>query len=430
MLALLLSGCVGIKPGTYKLSQPAGTGAVNLRFSVCTLVVGPPPPGSELPTIVCGPAPGPSEGQMLVTLIVPAGSTTPESFSAVPGPGAIATTLTRSPELTAQMKSTELTPGGTVGPPPGFEVVGYTSGPVAETTGQERTWTMEAGIGLPPGVGGGSYGGPFKATAIVGWRTVGGGFPISRPIKCKGEEPAETFCGFASPNGEATLGVSDLKVSAPPPIAVVPGAKVKPSFVLDFASSAAELPKFTLTATSTLPDAEIGLSNSTFTRAPTEPGTNRAPATTRKAIVQVPTSAPLGSYELALTATAAQGGAAGATTTLVVKPKGRAKVTVPKLVKAKLAFSRGIPVRLTAPIAGTRFLTRLKGPGPSGRGRVQLLRKIRISRELGTTLLRLRIARAKAEAFLAAGATLRVEATINQPGAKKPIRMARAVKLR
>jgi hypothetical protein len=367
---------------------------------------------------------------MLVTLLVPSGSTTPESFSAVPGPGAAATTITRNPELSAQMKSIELTPGGTVGPPAGFEVVGYTSGPVAETIGQEHIWTMETGVGLPPGVGGGSYGGPFKATAIVGWRTVSGGLPASRPIKCEGEEPPETFCGFASPTGEATLGISDLKVGAPPPINVVPGAKVKPSFILDFASSAAELPKFTLTAASTLPEAEISLSNSTFTRGPTEPGTNRAPATTRKAIVQVPANAPLGSYELALTATAAQGGAAGAATTLVVKPKGKAKVAVPKLVKTKLAFSRGIPVKLTAPIAGTRFLTRLRGPKPSGRGRVQLLRKVRRSTELGTTVLRLRVPRAKAEAFLAAGATLRVEATVTQPGTKRPIRLVRTLKLR
>ena len=73
---------------------------------------------------------------------------------------------------------------------------------------------------------------------------------------------------------------------------------MKLPFVLDFASSAAELPKFKLAVTSTLPGAGLSLSGTTFTRGPTDPATNRAPATTRTAIVRVPATAAFGRYEL------------------------------------------------------------------------------------------------------------------------------------
>src|SRR5262249_16766521 len=147
-------------------------------------------------------------------------------------------------------------------------------------------------------------------------------FPASRPINCKEggsetEPEGETFCGVAEPNGEATLGVSDLKINPPSPTAVYPGTKSKVPFVLDFATSASHLPSFKLALASKLPGAEVSLSNSSFSRGPGDPATGRAPATTRNAIVEVPANARLGRYELALTATANQGGATGATTTLV-----------------------------------------------------------------------------------------------------------------
>jgi hypothetical protein len=265
---------------------------------------------------------------------------------------------------------------------------------------------------------------------IVGSRAVTAEAPASRPINCKETKPGETFCGVPSASGEATLGVSDLKVGTPAPVSVVPGAKVKVPFVLDFASSSAELPKFKLSVASTLPAAQLSLSNTTFTRGPSDPATRRAPPTTRTAIVQVPATAGFGRYELTFAATAAQGGAATAATTLSVRPKGNAKVSVPKRVKGKVAWSRGIPVKLISPIAGTRFLTVLKGPRPSGRGSLRLLRKVRTAKELGRIDLRLRIPRAQAEAFLETGATLRLEAKILQPGTEKPKRSVSTLKLR
>jgi hypothetical protein len=428
-LAIALSGCTAIKPGTFTPSQPAGIGPVSLRITLCTLFVGEPPPGSEIPTVACGAPNESGQGQMLVTLMVPVGASTPEAFSAVPGPNAAATTFTRSPELTAKMRTREFTPGS-VGPPPGFEVAGYSSGTVAESSAQEFTWTIEPAVGLPAGAGGGSYGGPLKATVIAGWRKVTAELPSSRPISCEEAPPGEAFCGVPEPNGEATIGVSDLKIRPAAAATAVPGTKLKLPFVLDFASSAAVRPTFALATTTTLPNAGLSLSSSSFSRGPTEPATRRAPPTTRKAIVQVPASARLGSYELALTATANQGGVATGSTTLTIKPKGTAKVTVPKRVKAQAASGSGIPVKLTAPIAGTRFRVALQGPRPNGRGKLRLLSKVRVARQLGTTVLRFRLARAQAEAYLALGAGLRIQATVAQPGLRRPKRVVAALKLR
>ncbi len=379
-LAVLLGGCTWLKPGTYKVTQPGGTGPVKVQFTVCTMFFSEEAAMKEENPFNCGPVNKQGQGQILVTLMVPVGTAAPATLAVTPGPGAGATSLARSPELAAQMNAFEVS-AGQVGPPAGFEMIGYVSGTVADSAAQELTWAIEGSLGLPQGAGGGSYGGPYKATAMVGWRSVSAEHPASRPITCfENLETVETNCGAAEPNGEATLGVSDLKIAPPPPANVVPGAKVKLPFVLDLASSAAELPKFKLAAASNLSGAVLGLSNPTFTRAPSDPATNRAPATTRKVIVTVPLTARLGRYELNFTATTAQGGQTAATTAIAVRPKGRALVSVPRRVRARIASSRGIPVQLTAPIAGTRFLVVLKGPRPNGRGRVRFLRRVSTAR--------------------------------------------------
>jgi hypothetical protein len=211
---------------------------------------------------------------------------------------------------------------------------------------------------------------------------------------------------------------------------VTPGAKVKLPFVFDFASSAAELPIFKLALASKLPGAGLSLSGTSFSRGPTDKTTNRASPTTRNAIVRVPADAALGSYELALSATAGRGGTVNAATTMVVKPAGTAGIGVPKRVGTRVAWTRGVPVELKAPIAGTRFRVVLEGPRPSGRGRMRLLRRVRVARELGTANVRFRLPRAQAEAFLALGAALWVKAKVGVPGAKKPLRLVRSLTLR
>lgn len=418
-LVLALSGCTAIKPGSVALTQPAGIGPLNLRLTLCTVTE------SEVEAGTCGPVKKAAEGQMLLGLIVPVGTTVPTTIATVPSPGATPATFNRNQEVT-QAFSKE-------GPPAaGFELVGYISGAVAESTAQTSEWALAAELRPPVSGDSGSYGLPFTAGARSGWREVSPAQPAGRPVKCvtaqefeKGEvDPAAAFCPTGTAQGDqVTLGISDLKINAPAATTVAPGAKVKLPFVLDFASSAAELPKFKLTVKSRLPGAEVSVSNNSFSRGPSNPANNRAPATTRQAIVQVPASARLGSYELAFTATAAQGGAVTATTQLLVKPSGRATVSVPKKFKASLASSKGIPVTLTAPIAGTRFQVVLKGPK-------RLLRKVRVAREVGPIALKLKLGAPKAQSLLAAGAKLKLEVKVNQPGTRKPAKLVRAFSLR
>lgn len=422
-LVLAFSGCTAIKPGSVALTQPAGIGPLNLRLVLCTV----PAPSESAATTTCGPAPETVEGQMLLTLIVPIGTTVPATIVATPGPGATPTTFTRSQEVAQAFVAGGKPPGS------GFEIAGYASGVIAETTGQAAEWALATELRPPVSADGGSSGLPFKSALRSGWREVKPGLPASRPVKClseaelkkeEPETPGAAICEFGgAPGNEVTLGISDLRVRAPAPATVAPGAKVKLPFVLDFASSAAELPKFKLTVSSKLPGAELSVSSNSFSRGPSNPANNRAPATTRQAIVEIPATARLGTYELGLTATAAQGGAVTATTKLIVKPSGKAKVTVPKKVKASLSSSKGIPVTLVAPIAGTRFQVVLKGPK-------RLLTKTRVARESGPIDLRLRLGNPKAQALLAAGMKLTLEVKVNQPGTKRPLRMVRALKLR
>jgi hypothetical protein len=250
--------------------------------------------------------------------------------------------------------------------------------------------------------------------------------PASRPFSCSTVGDL-TFCSTTETAVE--LGTSDLKIAAASPrTTVAPGTQVIVPFTLDFASSAAALPKFSLSATSTLPKAGLGLSNTSFIRAPSNATTKRAPATTRKIIINVPASARPGNYELALTATAAQGGAATGVATLAVKPALRARLVTPRRVKASTASAKGIPVRAIMPIAGSKLVLRLLAQSPGG-GQTQLKKTVRKAKVAGPLSLRLKLPAAKALALLAAEAKLTAKATISTPGLK-PRKLTRTLRLR
>ncbi len=432
VLAIVLSGCVAIKPGSYSLSQPAGIGPVTMKFTLCTLNE---KPAEESAT--CGPIPAGegAQAQVMVGLLVPPGASTPDSFSATPAPGSPPLTFTRNAEVAAQMSANVTNLTGevfTVGVPAGFELAGYISGTINEVAGQAMEWAVEPRVVLPAAADGGSSGAPFTAILVSGWRNVEEGLPASRPVECdtSGETPNNTSCGAILSESEATLGVSDLKVQPPAATATVPGKKVKLPFALDFASSAAQPPKFALAAGTTLPGAGLSLSNASFGKVPSNPTTHRAPPATRKAIVQVPASAALGSYEVSLTATATQGGAVSGSTVLRVEPKGKPKVKAPGKVTARLAYRRGIPVTLYAPIAATRFQLLLKGPRPNGKGQMKLRKRVVKAKRLGSSKLRLRLPRRRVEALLAIGKPLRLQARVRVPGKQKPQRLGRTLKLR
>lgn len=418
---LLLSGCVWLKEGSVALTQPGGIGGVNLRFSLCTTAV-----TEEGNNIVCGSGPGPTEGQFFVGLIVPAGTQAPEALTVTPGPGAGPLTLTRSAEVAPALSSNPLlAEAGTVVPPPGSEILGYASSVITEPAGQTLEWVVSANLGLPPVADGGTYGGPMRVAVLPASREVTPELPASRPFSCSTEGDL-TLCSTQETAVE--LGTSDLKIAAPASTSVAPGTEVKVPFTLDFASSAATLPEFNLQATSTLPNAGLRLPSAGFSRAPSDATTKRAPGTTRNVIVTVPPSAGPGNYELALTATATQGGAVTSVTTLTVKPALKARLVAPRRVKAGTISTKGIPVRVVMPVAGSRLALRLLKQGP-GSSRAQLKKIVRKAKAAGPLLLRLKLSPAKALALLAAEAKLTLKATISTPGLK-PRELSRTLRLR
>ncbi|HET6997337.1 MAG TPA: hypothetical protein VFI03_02015 [Solirubrobacterales bacterium] len=421
-IALLLSGCVWLKGGSVALTQPGGIGGVNLRFSICTTVI-----TEEGKSTGCGSESTTTEGQFFVGLVVPVGTQAPEALTVTPGPGAGPLTLTRSPAVAPALSSNPLlAEAGTVVPPPGSEILGYASSVITEPAGQALEWAVSANLGLPPVADGGTYGGPLRVAVLPASREVTPERPASRAFSCSAEGDL-TFCSATETVVE--LGTSDLKIGAPASTAVAPGTQVKVPFTFDFASSAAALPVFTLKATSTLPQAELRLSSASFSRAPSNATTKRAPATTRKVIVNVPPSARPGNYELVLTATAAQGGAATGVATLAVQPALRARLVAPRRVKASAASRQGIPVRVVMPVAGSKLDLRLLAQSPGGSGQTQLKKIARPAKAAGPLPLRLKLPPAKALALLAAEAKLTLKATISTPGLK-PRKLTRTLRLR
>jgi hypothetical protein len=419
--SLLLGGCAWLKEGSVALTQPGGIGGVNLRFSICTFN----PPEKEK-SFGCGSGPAATEGQVFVGLVVPAGTQAPETLTVVPGPGAGSLTLTRSAAVAPALASNPALAGtGTAVPPPGSEIIGYASSVIAEPAGQPLEWAVSANLGLPPVADGGSYGGPMRVAVLPATREVTPAFPASRPFSCA-IEGDPTFCSTTETAVE--LGTSDLKIAAPASTVVAPGTQVIVPFSLDFASSAAALLKFSLAAASTLPKAGLGLSNASFNRGPSNTANKRAPATTRKVIVNVPPSARPGNYELALTATAAQGGTATGIATLTVKPVLRARLAAPRRVRASAASAKGIPVRAVMPIAGSKLALRLLAQSPGG-ARTQLKKTVSRAKVAGPLQLRLKLPPAKALALLAAEAKLTLKATISTPGLK-PRKLTRTLRLR
>ncbi len=270
-----------------------------------------------------------------------------------------------------------------------MEIVGYSSGVLQDPATQTLTWTVEAGLGLPPTADGGSYGGPFKAIVLPGWRLVNGELPANRPFAC-GKEEDETICSVPTSETTLELGTSDLKISSPTGFRAAPGTSVKIPFSLDLASSAAVLPKFTLGAASNLPRAKLNLSNGSFTRQPTDATTKRAPATTRKVIVEVPPSARPGTYKVAMTATAGQGGQATGTAALVVKPPLKPRLRVPRRIRARVASAKGLPVQVVMPVAGSRVQVRLLDPKRLAGGKPLIARKAAGAKRAGALKFRLR----------------------------------------
>ncbi len=427
LAAALLGGCVWIKPGSVSLSQPGGIGAVLLHFSLCS--AGPEEQGEAI-VAGCMPHAETSQGQVFLGLVVPSGAQLPNTLTATPGAGGTPISFARNAEV-AQALATNpnLAASGLSLPPAGFEIAGYLSGIVSDQEGQSPEWTVDAELGPPAPADGGSYGGPFKLTVLPGWRLVNAEYPASRPLACQ-ELPFEdeTWCSIPEPDGETETGTSDLKISPPALLRAAPGTEAKPHFSLDFASSLLAPPRFALAASSNLGGAGLKLVQRNFSRPPVNTPDHRSTPATRTVKVKVPPTARPGTYEVTLSASTAAGGSTAATAQLTVTRPLRPRLKAPRRIAARVAWRKGVPLRLTMPVAGSHLALFLFGKKPGGRVTL-VAKKLLKAKKAGPLKLRLKLHRRAALALRGAGAKLTLKATIWIPGGKRS-RFTRRLKLR
>jgi hypothetical protein len=255
-----------------------------------------------------------------------------------------------------ERKSFEESPGiGQVvgGPwPNGLQGVGYLSGPVTEKAGAYIEWSVDADFGLPAGVAGGPFTGPFASAVAGGFRFVTNEQPQNRPVHCfRLEMPlpelseSDSFCAGATQQVQTST--SDLKIATPKkPAQAFVGGKGKVSFPLEFAGTGPTVPPFVLTASTTAKGATTDPQPSAFSPTAPDPTTHLSKST-GKVAVSLPKKVKPGAYQVTLTATTTQGGSVSGTATL--------KVTKPKLKlgKVKANPAKGTAtLKVTVPAAG------------------------------------------------------------------------------
>jgi hypothetical protein len=389
-VALVISGCAFIKPGSLTVSQPEGIGSVRVHFVLCTV-------GSE----ICGPNSGETETfQYLMGIAVPSGSAPPATLTAVPVKGGAPIVFTRNDEVATEMAAASAalqkflsgpkTPKeaeeiaqlkqlfGDLWPPSGLQGVGYLSAPVEEVKGANAEWSLDADFGLPTAADGAPFSGPFGTAIAQGFRVVSGSQPATRPVRCirveAGAESneSEAFCGGSVQ--QAQLGSADLRIAAPAkPAQAFVGGSAELAFPLKFASTAATVPTFALSATTTAKGGKAKLASAKFTPGALNPSTHLAPTGTGKVKVSVPRGIKPGKYDVTLSAKAPQGGIA-------------TKVVKLKVTKPKLKFGA---VRLNA-ANGTATL-RVKVPGAgrltiTGKGIATVQKKAKKAKTLTVTI--------------------------------------------
>jgi len=408
VLGLSLTACVVFKEGSLRLSQPQGIGPVNVHFELCT----------ELAEGTCAPNEDEGQSQYTLGIAVPQGSTAPATITAAPVNGGAPIVFNRNDEV-AQAVSRPSEGGEEGFPPPGMQAVGYLSTVHTEETGVTREWTVDAGFGLPVGGDGGTFGGPFAVEIVYGWRQVDGTHSADRPVSCfepAGEPPvdATAICGGAA---QGTVGTSDLKIAPPAQVSAYIGGVAKFAFPLDFASTAASLPNFNLTATSTLPKAQLKVGNSTFTPGPLDSTTHRSPTAPQTVTVTVPSNAKPGTYDVTLTAKTPQGG--------TVSQVAKLKVT-----KAKLSLG-GVKLNKTKGIA--TLTVKIPGAGTviaSGKGIAKVKKPAKKAQKPKTLKLTIK-AKGKAKKQLAEEGTAKVSAKITfKPLSGTPVTKTKKITLK
>lgn len=422
--ALVVSGCAFLKPGSLTLSQPGGIGSARVHFVLCT----------EPEESKCNPSEDTEEVQYLLGIAVPPGSTPPATITAAPVAGGSPLVFTRNDEVATEIAAASASlhklaeeegEGGELGaqawPPAGLQGVGYLSNAQLEQEGVLIEWNADADFGLPAAADGSPFSGPFATGLTLGIREVSPAQPASRPARCvrfeAGVEPQDGDAICIGTVLQGQTGTSDLTIGAPAKTPVFLGGKAKVSFPFNFATTASPYPGFGLAASSTLPKAQLKVSNSTFTPASPDATTHRSPTAPQTVTVTVPKNAKPGTYDVTITATTPQGGS--------VSQVAKLKVTKPKITLGGVKLNKGKgTATLSVKIPGAGTLT------ASGKGVVKAQKKAKNAKKPKTLKLTIK-AKGKAKKQLAEEGAAKVNAKVTfKPSSGAPVTKTKKITLK
>jgi hypothetical protein len=402
VLALALSACALFKPGSLRLAQPGGIGPVSIHFELCTTAEG---NGCETNKTE-------GQSQYMLGIAIPKGASAPQTLRAESLSSGAAIAYARNEEVTQAIDEVLQEEEGLSWPPSGSDAVGYLSGAFNEEPGSLREWAINAEFGLPGGDS--PFAGPFKVVVVVGWRRIDGTHSPDRTVNCYEPAGSEDPTAVCATGEEKELGTADLRIGAHQPVTrVFLGGRVLVPFDLDFASTAATQPTFSLSAGSNLPGAILTPATGGFATGPLPADTHRIDSS-GGVTVEAPNNAEPGTYDVTLTGTASGGAATSGVAKLQVV-KATLRVGRPRLNRRK--GTALLPV--TVPDGGILTL--------KGRGLRSLQRRPEKARTLRIPIK----TRGKLEGRLARTGTARVFARLRyQPVPGVPVTARKAIVLR
>jgi hypothetical protein len=305
VLALTLSGCIGISVQTA--SEPQPLGPVTYTVQACSHgAPGCAATSNQGNDYQFTDASTMQNGQMLVAWRLPAASIVPATVLATISPQTMQ--FARSGSLEAELQALEPAPAGE-------QWFGYLSGAFTWTKAGPQTLSFALSVPLPRGADGPPLS-TLNYRPTVGVRLVDGSLPSSRAVDC-GATNADLYSGFAetgptittvcvdSPTPEATRGfvvasITDFAISGSP-VTAPAGSAVTMSFLARRTGTTSPATTFALTATGGPPGTAITLTPATV-------GLGGDTLVAVSAQITVPPGAPAGSYPITVT-----GNAGGAT---------------------------------------------------------------------------------------------------------------------
>lgn len=329
-IAVTLTACAYLKPGSLQVTQPGEIGSVRIHMVFC----------SAISSGVCAVPSESEEGQTFLAIAVPKGTIAPDTFAAVAeppsGPPLVFRRNQSAAEALGRLKAEGTDPPW---PPAGSELIGYLSDVMPGQEGEKVEWTVNPEFGLPVPADGGPYGGAFLVALAIGQRNADGKSPtdLERPAYCPiGEEESTREECTILKDARVELRPTDVRVKAGAAPTVTIGREATIPFTVEVGTTATNIPTFVLGATTNLPGVAPAVSDSSYVPSPPIDASRRT-STSRSVKVAVPENAKPGTYSVTLTAKTPAGGSVSQTGSFTVT---KAEPAPPAFPRALLTFGK------------------------------------------------------------------------------------------